>query len=252
MKLNCDMGESFGAWTMGKDDQVMPHVHMANVACGFHAADPMVMTQTVALAKAHAVTLGAHPSYPDLSGFGRRNMACSAAEITAMVIYQVGALEAIAQSQGVAVSYVKPHGALYNQMMAEPNVLAAVMEAVVKLNIGRQQPLALVVQAGVNTAVIDAQAKALALPLEHEAFLDRAYRDNGLLVARSQPGAVITDPAALMARLDTLLASGEIISESGNALAINPTTLCVHGDSPASIALIAQMRQRIDQYQAAQ
>ena len=134
MKLNCDMGEAFGAWPMGLDEQIMPYVDQANIACGFHASDPLTMSKTVALAKQHGVTIGAHPGYPDLVGFGRRNMDIAPAELKALIQYQVGALQGICRAQGVEVAYVKPHGALYNTMMKDFSVLETVMQAVSELD----------------------------------------------------------------------------------------------------------------------
>ena len=176
MKLNCDMGEAFGAWTMGLDEDIMPFVDQANIACGFHASDPLTMSKTVALAKQHNVTIGAHPAYPDLVGFGRRNMDIAADELKAIIQYQIGALQGICQAHGTKVTYVKPHGALYNTMMANFSVLESVMQAISELD----NSLILMVMAIPEADQVKALAKQYNLSLWFEAFSDRLYTDEGL------------------------------------------------------------------------
>lgn len=237
MKLNCDLGESFGSWQMGLDSDVMPHIDMANIACGFHAGDADVMARTLALAKQHNVTIGAHPSYPDLQGFGRRSMALSHSEIVNCMRYQIAALDGMALSAGVQLSYVKPHGALYNDMMAEPAVFAAVLEAVA----GYYKPLPLMILATARQQDFATLAKARGVALLFEAFADRRYSDEGTLMPRSQAGAVLHGDD-MLAQVRQLVKHGSVTTVSGKQLALTADTLCVHGDNPAAIAQVQQIR----------
>jgi UPF0271 protein len=240
--LNCDMGESFGSWTMGLDAEVMPFIDCANIACGFHAGDPGIMRKTVALAVAHGVTIGAHPAYPDLVGFGRRSMACSAEEVRDLLLYQMGALEGICRAQGTRVAYIKPHGALYNDMMADPRTLRAVLEAVVAYD--QQLPLMLMATADDSEAV--ALGREYGVTLWFEAFADRAYDPNGRLVSRRLPGAVHHDPARIVEQA-LRLARGEALTASdGSPVLLKAQTLCVHGDNDSSVAAVRQIRQALD------
>lgn len=235
--LNCDLGESFGSWRMGMDDQVMPHIDQANIACGFHAGDPLIMSKTLALAKTHNVNVGAHPSYPDLVGFGRRSMQCSAAEIHAMVTYQVAAIDGMAQSQGIAIGYVKPHGALYNDMMAKAEVRAAIMQAVADYH----RPLQLMLQATIAAASHREEAAAVGITLIFEAFADRCYDDDGKLLSRALPGAV-HDHHKMLAQVRQLQTDGTITTVSGQRLKLAVDSLCVHGDNAAGVAAIGEIR----------
>lgn len=237
MKLNCDLGESFGSWQMGLDSDVMPHIDMANVACGFHAGDADVMARTLQLAKQHGVMVGAHPSYPDLQGFGRRSMALSHSEIVNCLRYQIAALDGMAQSAGVAISYVKPHGALYNDMMAKPAVFAAVLDAVA----GYYKPLKLMILATARQQEFADSAKAQGVSLLFEAFADRRYTDEGTLTPRSQSGAVLHGDD-MLAQVAQLVKHGTVTTVSGNSLSLNADTLCVHGDNQAAIAQVQQIR----------
>lgn len=240
--LNCDIGESFGAWTMGLDAEVMPLIDCANIACGFHAGDPSVMRKTVALALAHDVKIGAHPAYPDLVGFGRRSLECSSAEIEDLLHYQIGALQGICQAQGGQVEYVKPHGALYNDMMAKPAILQAVMTAVARY----QGDLRLMVLSSRDNREVSAMAAHIGLPLWFESFADRAYDGAGQLVSRKLPGAVHHDPEQIVAQAQ-LLASGQpLIASDGSALLLPTDTLCVHGDNAGSIAAVRRIRQALE------
>ncbi|MFJ4371670.1 5-oxoprolinase subunit PxpA [Pseudomonas japonica] len=240
--LNCDMGESFGNWTMGLDAEVMPFVDCANIACGFHAGDPGIMRQTVALAVANGVRIGAHPSYPDLVGFGRRSMACSNEEIRDLLHYQIGALDGICRVQGSRVAYVKPHGALYNDMMADPGKLRAVLEAVAAYD--RHLPLMLMATAD------DSAARALGdevgVTLWFEAFADRAYDAAGRLVSRRLPGAVHHDPALIVEQALRLARGDALTASDGSAVQLRAQTLCVHGDNDSSLAAVRQIRQALD------
>ena len=237
MKLNCDLGESFGSWQMGLDSDVMPHIDMANIACGFHAGDADVMARTLELAKRHNVSIGAHPSYPDLQGFGRRSMALSRSEIVNCMRYQIAALDGMALSAGVQLSYVKPHGALYNDMMAKPAVFAAVLDAVA----GFYKPLKLMILATAHQQDFAAQAKAQGVELLFEAFADRRYTDEGTLTARSQPGAVLHGDD-MLSQVRQLVKHNSVTTASGKLLTLSADTLCVHGDNPAAIAQVQQIR----------
>jgi len=240
--LNCDIGESFGAWSMGLDEEVMPLIDCANIACGFHAGDPGIMRRTVALAVRHEVRIGAHPAYPDLAGFGRRSMACSAQEIEDLVLYQLGALEAMCRAEGSRVQYIKPHGALYNDMMVDPVRLRAVMSAVRAYD--PQLPLMLMATA--DTAASRQLASEHGLTLWFEAFADRAYEPDGQLVNRRLPGAVHHDSAQVVAQALGLARGEPLITRDGSALRLQVDTLCVHGDNPASVAAVRQIRQALD------
>lgn len=240
--LNADMGESFGAWTMGQDDAVMPFVDLANVACGFHAADPDTMRRTVQLARQHRVKIGAHPAYPDLVGFGRRSLACTPGEIENMVLYQLGALDALCRAEGTRVSYIKPHGALYNDMMRDPHKLAAVMKAVAAFD----TRLPLMLMATANPAPAQTLAARHGVSLWFEAFADRAYDAEGFLVSRALPGAVHHSPAVIVEQARRIAAGESLIASDGSALLLQADTLCVHGDNPESIAAVKAIRQLLD------
>ncbi|KKO49072.1 hypothetical protein VT06_08800 [Arsukibacterium sp. MJ3] len=237
MKLNCDLGESYGSWTMGLDSQVMPFIDQANIACGFHAGDPDVMQRTLQLARQHSVQIGAHPAYPDLNGFGRRSMQCSHNEIINLIHYQLAALDGMAQCQGASVSYVKPHGALYNDMMSKPAVWQAVLQAIASYH----KPLQLMLLADNNRQSYQQQAAALKVELIFEAFADRRYTNDGKLSPRSQHGAVLHGNEVL-AQVSQLLNDGSVTTDSGQRLALNADTLCVHGDNPSAIAKVQQIR----------
>lgn len=234
--LNCDMGESFGVWSMGNDTLAMPHVDMANIACGYHASDPTIMSQTVALAVRHNVKIGAHPSYPDLQGFGRRSLAMSPEEVTAMIIYQVGALKALCEAHNTELSYVKPHGALYNDMLKDLSLFDAVADAVSCFNV----PL-------MTLAVLDNQplldiADRYELPLLFEAFADRRYLANGTLAPRTLPDAVLTNAEDIISQVRQITQYGKVRTIEGYAIDIEADTLCVHGDNLAAIDIIKQIR----------
>jgi len=242
LRLNADMGESFGPWAMGMDEAVMPVVDLANIACGFHASDQDHMRRTVQLAVSHGVTIGAHPAYPDLMGFGRRSMACSAEEIENLVLYQIGALSAFCRAAGTDVHYVKPHGALYNDMMKNHDILAAVMRAVKAFDPG----VALMTLSTRDNHPVRSLATAHGIPLWLEAFADRAYDDDGHLLSRSNPGAVHAEPETIIEQARRI-ARGETLTTSGGELILEADTLCVHGDNPESIAAIRRIRDAIHQ-----
>lgn len=241
--LNCDMGEGCGVWKMGRDDEIMPHIDMANIACGFHASDPFIMTRTVQLAKQQGVSIGAHPAYPDIIGFGRRDMTFSVDEIRDLVIYQVGALQAICHSNDTTLDYVKPHGALYHRMMNDPEVLLAIMQAIVSL----PARLFLVVFANSRANAIREMAASFGLPIFFEAFCDRAYGDDGNLVSRQVEGAVLTDDNSIASRVHELINEKSVTTISGNKILINADTVCVHSDSPRAVESVKKIRQIVRQ-----
>jgi UPF0271 protein len=222
--INSDVGESFGAWTMGFDRRTLEAVTSANIACGSHAGDPSVMTSTVKICAELGVAVGAHPGYPDLQGFGRRDMSMSPAEVKAWVLYQVGALWAIARSQGVCLTHVKAHGALYNRAAVDPSLAAAIAAAVAELDLG-------LVLVGLAGSVMEGAAHGAGVPFAGEAFPDRAYTPAGTLVSRTQPGALIADPEEVAARAVAMARDGSVVASDGSLIKLNARTLCVHGDS---------------------
>ena len=238
IKLNCDLGESFGAWQMGLDAQVMPLIDQANIACGFHAGDPTVLVNTLRLAKQHQVQIGAHPSYDDKQGFGRRSVKMNADELKHLLWYQIAAVDGVAKSLGLELSYVKPHGALYNDMMASPALLDTVMQAVASYH----KPLKLMLLATASAVKHKQLAKGYQLELLFEAFADRRYKNDGSLTPRSQAGSVLDHQAAL-AQVQQLLQSSTVQSDTGQSVAIRADTLCVHGDNPQAVALVQSIRQ---------
>ncbi|MBQ4811597.1 hypothetical protein A7985_12015 [Pseudoalteromonas luteoviolacea] len=237
MLLNCDLGESFGAWEMGLDSEVMPHIDMANIACGFHGGDPSVLANTLELAKLHNVTIGAHPSYPDLQGFGRRSLNMSRQELIHCVHYQIAAVEGMAKVAGTTLSYVKPHGALYNDMMRDERVLLSLIEAISLY----PSNLKLMILATAQAAHHKSLAKQFGVTLIMEAFADRLYTDEGLLTPRTETGAV-HNKEKLIEQVQHLARDGAVITAGGKILQLPAQTLCVHGDNQAAITQIKQIR----------
>lgn len=238
IRLNCDMGESFAAWTMGNDAAVMPHIQMASIACGFHAGDPAIMQRTVRLAREHQVLIGAHPSYPDLAGFGRRSLRFPKAELQAILHYQIGALAAIARSEGMALSYVKPHGALYNDMQKDQDLFDTVLQVVAQYTDADGCPLPLVTLAQPAPEWL-ALAGLNGVPLWFEAFADRRYEANGQLRSRQHADAVLHDRQAILEQALRFAHGEPIIAVNGEPLLIQADTLCVHGDNAESVATVA-------------
>lgn len=236
ISLNCDMGESYGAWRMGVDEEIMPLVDCANIACGFHAGDPSTLRRTVSLAKQHDVKIGAHPAYPDLVGFGRRSLACTAEEVEDILHYQIGALQGICVAEGAEVEYLKPHGALYNDMMNNPTILEAV------LSVAARHYLHLVVLGRADNTAPRALAEKFGVELWFESFADRAYYKNGNLVSRSLPGSVYKDADQVVAQALSLARGEALITLDGSSLQIESNTICVHGDNPASVAAVRRIR----------
>ncbi|MDO9398397.1 MAG: 5-oxoprolinase subunit PxpA [Herbiconiux sp.] len=237
--LNADLGESYGAWTLGDDRALMDVVTSANVACGFHAGDPTHLLATVRLAAAHRVAVGAQVSYPDLRGFGRRDLDLPAADLTADVIYQIGALQGLAAAAGTRVRYVKPHGALYNRIVHDEQQAEAVVDAIVALD----PSLALV---GLPDSEVARLAEAEGLRFVPEAFADRAYRPDGSLVPRSEPGAVLHDPVEIAERMRRLATEGVVTAVDGTDLAVTAETICVHGDTPGAVSIARAVRAELE------
>lgn len=238
MDLNSDLGESFGAWRMGDDASVLALVTSANVACGFHAGDPAGILQTLKGAAARGVVVGAHVSYPDLVGFGRRNMDPSSRELVADVIYQIGALQGLAAAAGTRVRYVKAHGALYNTMAHDRRQADDVISAMLAID-------PQLVLLGLAGAPLLEWAQARGLRVVAEAFADRAYTDEGTLVSRREPGAVLHDPEQVAERMLRLVETGEIETASGRRVRLRADSICVHGDSPGAVALARAVRERL-------
>ncbi|MBX9756876.1 MAG: 5-oxoprolinase subunit PxpA [Pseudomonadaceae bacterium] len=240
--LNCDMGESFGAWQMGDDAHAMPLVDQANLACGFHAGDPLTIQRSVALAVSHGVSIGAHPSYPDLQGFGRRHMTCSAEEVSALLLYQLGALDGFCRVAGTQLAYVKPHGALYNDLLASDELLNAVLHACAAFRPGL--PLMLLAR-GDNQRERQLADEA-GVPLLLEAFADRAYLADGRLAPRTQAGAVHDDSAQILAQALAIAQGQPFAAIDGTPLQLRADSLCVHGDHPQALALLRRLRALLD------
>lgn len=238
MDINSDLGESFGAWRMGDDAAMLGIVSSANVACGFHAGDPAGIFQTLKHAAAQGVAVGAHVAYPDLVGFGRRNMDPSSAELVADVIYQIGALQGLAAAAGTRVRYVKPHGALYNTIAHDARQAGDVITAILEVD----PSLTLLALAG---SPLIGWAQARGLQVKAEAFADRAYNDDGSLVSRRLPGAVLHDAEAIAQRMLQLVQTGSLSSITGKPVAIAADSICVHGDSPGAVEMARQIRARL-------
>lgn len=233
--LNSDLGESFGRYTLGNDAEVLARVSSANIACGFHAGDPVVMQKTVGLCKASGVRVGAHPGFPDLMGFGRRNMNLSFDEAKAYVLCQLGALDAFCRAQGVRMQHVKPHGALYNMAAKDESLSRAICEAV------RDFDRELIVLGLANSALVKT-AKDLGLRAASEVFADRAYEPDGSLVARSRPGAMITDEDEALRRVIRMVTEHRVSAVTGEDIRIVPDSICVHGDGEKALLFVQKIR----------
>lgn len=233
--LNADVGESYGAWTMGQDELLLPLVTSANVACGAHAGDPLVMDRTIALCARLGVAAGAHPGYPDRDGFGRRDLHMTTDELEASILAQVGALWAIARARGIELTHVKPHGALYNAAARNPALAETIARAVRAFS----PDLALV---GLAESVGLEAASAVGLRVVAEAFADRAYEPDGSLRSRQLAGAVLQDPAAAAAQAVSLVVDGRVRATDGSWVAVQADTLCLHGDTPNAPLFAAAVR----------
>lgn len=236
--LNADLGESYGAWKIGADAELLPLITSANVACGFHAGDPQVIAQTVALAKRFGVKVGAHPGYPDRQGFGRRAMALSPVEIRADLLYQIGALGAFCRAEGVPLHHVKPHGALYNRAEVDAAAAEAIAEAVWAFDSG----LVLYAPPG---SQLQRAGEARGLKVWCEVFADRGYRADGTLVPRGEPCALHTDPAVAEAQVMQMLTEGTVTAVTGERVRVRAETVCLHGDGAHAIAFARRLRERL-------
>lgn len=240
INLNADLGESFGAWTMGDDAALLQVVGAANIACGFHAGDPLVMRRTLRTALDAGVGLGAHPSYPDLQGFGRRPMQMAPAELEAALIYQIGALAALAAAEGGRLVHVKPHGALNNQACEH----AALADVVARAVRAFDRELVLLAPA---LSELQAAGQRAGLQVAAEVFADRVYTDAATLAPRSQPGAVLHDGGAVLAHVMRMLDAGGIVAASGKVMPTVMHSICVHGDTPGAVAHARQLRAGLEQ-----
>ena len=238
--LNCDMGESFGRYSLGDDAAMLAYVSSANIACGLHAGDALVMQQTMQLALQAGAAVGAHPGYPDLQGFGRRAMALTPEEVEAVVLYQVGALAGFAQAQRAELSHVKPHGALYNQAAKDRSLAAAIARGVARFS----KNLILVGLAG---SCLVEMGTAAGLRAAAEGFADRAYQPDGMLAPRSQPGAVFVDPEQAAAQALRLVQTGILITTGSQSAILPVETICLHGDTPHALSFAAAVRSTLNQ-----
>ena len=225
--LNCDIGEGFGAWTLGSDAELLSQVTSANIACGYHAGDPATMRRTIDLALERGVALGAHPGLPDLAGFGRRAIEISVEDAYDMVVYQVGALAAFATARGARLAHVKPHGALYNMAAARAPLADAIARAV--RDVDRSLMLF-----GLAGSALVAAARSVGVVAIEEVFADRRYAPNGALVARSEPGAVIEDANAAVAQAVRMVRDSRVTAIDGTEVAVRADTICIHGDTPGA------------------
>ena len=233
MKLNCDLGESFGVYTMPVDEDVMPHLDLANIACGFHGGDPLHIQRAIQLAVKHNVTIGAHPSYPDRQGFGRRHMTLTADELIALLHYQVGMLRSMCEFAGTSCEYVKPHGAWYHDIVQNSDVRHATFKAMQLMSLD----CPIMLPAMCDSLLLVKDAEQYGLTIWFEVFADRAYLDDGSLAPRTQPGAVLNEKAAL-AQATQLVQHQAVTTITGQTLSLHADTLCVHSDTPAAVKLV--------------
>ena len=233
--LNCDLGEGFGRYELGEDEQLLALISSANIACGFHAGDPVRMRLTVRRCIERGVAVGAHPGLPDLQGFGRREMAVSPQEAFDMVLYQIGALDAFVRAEGGVLHHVKPHGALYNMAARDMRLAEAITEAVYRFRPD-------LILYGLSGSRLIEAAKLRGLPYAEEAFADRTYRADGSLTSRSEPGAVLRTAEAAVRQALAIIRSGTVSTPSGEAVSLHADTLCVHGDGIHAVELLRQLR----------
>ncbi len=237
--LNCDMGESFGVYTIGHDAEVMPYITSANVACGFHGGDPMVIRDTVRLAKRYGVAVGAHPGFPDLVGFGRRELHMTPREVEDSLIYQIGAVAGLAAAEGVRLQHVKAHGALYNMAVRSRELAEAIARAIAAVD-------RTLVMLGLPDSELLRAGANYGLRVAAEAFADRAYEPDGSLVSRRKPGAVIHDPEAVVARVVRMARDRVVEAIDGSTVRLQVDTICTHGDTPGAHELVRRIRDRLE------
>jgi len=238
--LNSDLGESFGMWKMGMDEDVLKNITSANVACGFHAGDAEVMIRTVKAAKKTGVAVGAHPGHPDLQGFGRRTLACTPDEAYAYTLYQIGALQAVCTAHGVPLEHVKAHGALYNQAAKDPALAQAIARAT-------KDAGGNLILLGLANSLFEQAAAEVGVLYASEAFADRGYMDDGSLVPRSQPGAFVHDLKEAGKRMVRLVKEGVIRSAEGKDIRLRAHSICMHGDNPAAVEMAAHIRKTLEE-----
>ncbi len=239
--LNSDVGESFGNYRLGLDEKIIPLISSANIACGFHAGDPSVMKRTIAIVKEYGVAPGAHPGFPDLIGFGRRKMDASLDEIKDYVTYQIGALQAFAAAQGMTLQHVKPHGALYNMATVDMDIWNAVAEVIAAVDSG----LILYVMAGPWRQDLAAIGARHGIRIAFEFFGDRAYNPDGTLVSRKLPGAVLHDHKLVAEKVLKMVKEGKVVCINGTEIELSAETICVHGDNPAALELVQNIRESL-------
>ena len=237
--LNCDMGESFGRFTVGNDENIFPYITSCNIACGFHGGDPVHMERTIGLALKHGVQIGAHPSYPDLNGFGRRKMQLHGAELKAILKYQIAALKGMVESMGGTLAYVKPHGALYNTASNDENETTIVIEAIREIS----PDLAFM---GLAESLMGRLAKEKGMGFIAEAFADRRYHSNGRLVSRSVAGSVIHDPEMAVRQVLSIVRDQSVTSMEGERIAVRAQSVCIHGDNPAAVAILRELNRAFE------
>lgn len=235
LDLNCDLGESFGAYTIGSDEEIIPYITSANIACGYHAGDPTVMHRSVELCCRYGVQVGAHPGLPDLAGFGRRTMQIAPAEAADCVAYQIGALRAFCDEVGVPLHHVKPHGALYNMAAKDRALADAICKAVQKAAPGA-------ILLALSGSQMVAAARAIGLPVACEVFADRGYRPDGTLVPRGTPGAMIEDEDTAISRVVRMAKEGKVTACDGSEVDLQADSVCVHGDGPKALAFVEKLR----------
>lgn len=236
--LNCDLGEAFGNYSFGGDDQIIPLITSANIACGFHAGDQHVMNQTVELAKANGVGIGAHPGLPDLQGFGRRNMDLSTKEIYDIVIYQLGALSGFCNVHQVKINHVKPHGALYQMGARDKAIAHAIAQAVYDFDKS-------LIYVGLSNTLLVTEAQAVGLTTASEVFADRRYEDNGQLVSRKESDALITDTEEAIEQVVKMVKSQKVVTKNNKEIDIQADTICVHGDGEHALEFVTKIRDRL-------
>ncbi len=237
--LNADLGEGFGRYRLESDGDLLDVVSSANIACGFHAGDPVVMAETVSRAVARRVVIGAHPSYPALQGFGRRDLALSATEVEAVTVYQIGALAAFCAANAAKLRYVKPHGALYNRAANDAEIAKAIARAIRSVD-------ASLLLLGLDGTVMLTAAQDAGLEVAREAFVDRAYQADGRLVPRDQPGALLDDVGVVVERALRMVTERYVIAIDGTRRIVRPDSLCVHGDGPHAVAIVRALRVRLE------
>lgn len=241
--LNCDLGESYGVYNLGMDEAVMPFITSANIACGWHAGDPVVMDKTVRLATQYAINCGAHPGYPDLLGFGRRGMSVSNEDLIHYLVYQIGALQAFCQVNNTKLHHVKPHGSLYLTALENEETARAVAESIALVD----PELIYVALAGKKGELMKVIGREYGLNIAFEAFPDRAYTAEGTLAPRSMPGAVITEPEMVINRALKMARDNCIVAITGELIELDADTLCVHGDNPHAVEMVKEIRNTLEE-----